>query len=548
MNRVVLSAVLIAVFALACASGGPSPEPSNGTPVLSADGKALGSVDFPSSCDAEAQEELERGLALLHHMTYVAAEASFRTASETDAECAIAYWGQAMTYVHPLWPDSVPPERVSQGQGLLERAQAASNTSDREDAYIEALDGYYRDAGSRSERERLQGFLDGWARVHEDNPEDPEATLFYALSQLATASPGSYTNQESGGALAQEIKARIPAHPGAHHYLIHAYDFPPLADRALETARTYDEVAPENSHALHMTSHIFTRLGLWPESIEFNVRAADAARERIPSGAISMHHLHAVDYLAYAHLQRAENDAALEVLGNLRALEPPFQNHAATAYTFAAVPARYALERHAWDEAAFVETKWPSDVAWEQYPHLEAIPYFARAMGAARTGKPDEAESAIAELARLEKAAGELDIAYDWGTQVAIQRTAAEAWLAYESGDTERGLELMKQAADLEASTQKNPVTPGEALPSMELYADMLLAAERYVEARQQYQATLERSPNRFNSLYGAGRAAELAGNADAAIASYRELVESCTEAGERVELAHARSFLEAKT
>jgi tetratricopeptide (TPR) repeat protein len=296
-----------------------------------------------------------------------------------------------------------------------------------------------------------------------------------------------------------------------------------------------------------MTTHIFTRLGLWPESIEFNIRAADAASERMPSGTISLHHLHAIDYLAYAHLQRADDEATLEVLHALRALEPPFQNHAGTSYTFAAVPARYALERHAWEEATEVQARRPDDVAWDQYPHLEAISYFAQAMGAARTGQRDKAQAAIETLARLEEAAASLDIAYDWGIQVAIQRTAAEAWLAYEGGDTDRGLELMQQAAEMEASTEKNPVTPGEALPAMELYGDMLLAAGRYDEARQQYEAALTRSPNRFNSLYGSGRAAELAGDADAAASSYAELVESCVESGEREELVHARDYLETK-
>ena len=550
MNRVSFLSVVVASLALGCASGGETPAPSSGTAVMSADGKALGTVQFPTSCEPAAQETLERALALLHHMTYGPAEASFESAAESDPECAIAYWGMAMTYVHPLWPDTVPAEKLAGGQELLERARSADHTSDRESAYIEALAGYYGvDASPRAERERLGGFLDGWARVHETYPDDPEAALFHALAQLGTAaaSDKTYANQQAAGSIVAEVLAHMPSHPGAHHYLIHAYDVPPLAERALETARQYGEVAPANSHALHMTTHIFTRLGLWPESIEFNIRAADAASKRMPSGTISLHHLHAIDYLAYAHLQRADDEATLEVLHALRALEPPFQNHAATSYTFAAVPARYALERHAWEEATAVQARRPDDVAWDHYPHLEAISYFARAMGAARTGQRDEAQAAIETLRRLEEAAASLDIAYDWEIQVAIQRTAAEAWLAYEGGDTDRGLELMQQAAEMEASTEKNPVTPGEALPAMELYGDMLLAAGRYDEARQQYQATLTRSPNRFNSLYGSGRAAELAGDADAAAASYAELVESCVESGEREELIHARDYLETK-
>lgn len=512
--------------------------------VTSEDGKPLGTVQFPTSCDPEAQETLERGLALLHHMTYGRAEANFRSAADIDPDCAVAYWGQAMTRVHPLWPDTVPPDQLAEGQTLLERAREAEHTSARENAYIEALAGYY---GADSERDRLAGFVAGWERVHRDYPDDPEAALFYALAELATvpASDKSYESQKAAGAIAEDVKERLPNHPGAHHYLIHAYDFPPLAERALETARHYDEVAPENSHALHVTSHIFTRLGLWPDSIELNRRAADAARERLPSGAISMHHLHAIDYLAYAHLQRADDDDAREVLEELQALEPPYQNHAATAYTFAAVPARYALERHAWNEAADVEPRRPAEVPWEEYPHLEAISHFARALGAVHTDQPDVVDEAIEALERLEGEARSLDIAYDWGTQVAIQRNAAEAWRAHETGDTERGLELMKKASEMEASTEKNPVTPGEVLPAMELYGDMLLDAERYDEAREQYQAALDRSPNRFNSLYGAGRAAELAGDEETAARFYRELVGISDEESEREELSHAREHVE---
>ena len=546
MNRWTLPAAIAAILAIGCGGGGEPPDV--GTEVVSVEGKALGTVHFPTSCDAAVQEELERGLALLHHMTYVEAAANFRAASEADPECAIAYWGQAMTFVHPLWPDSVPPDRLAAGRELLEQARRAEHSSERESAYIEAVDGYYGAEGSeRPERERLEGFLSGWAKVHKANPDDPEAALFHALAQLAQGADGTYTMQQSAGEIAESILARVPSHPGAHHYAIHAYDFPPLAERALGTARRYDDVAPENSHALHMTSHIFTRLGLWPESIEFNVRAADAARERMPSGAISMHHLHAVDYLAYAHLQRADDEAAKRVVEQLHSLEPPFQDHAATAYAFAAVPARYALERHAWDEASKVEAPWPEDVAWAQYPHLEAIPTFARALGAARTNRPDQARAAIQELARLEESARALDSAYDWGTQVAIQRMASEAWLAYEGEQTERGLELMQQAAEMEAATQKNPVTPGEALPSIELYGDMLLAAGRYEEARTQYRAALDRSPNRFHSLYGAARAAELAGMMDVAESTYRELIDICVDSGDRKELVAARDYLETK-
>ena len=344
--------------------------------------------------------------------------------------------------------------------------------------------------------------------------------------------------------MAEEVLAEVPDHPGGHHYVIHAYDFPPLAERALDVARRYDDVAPENSHALHMTSHIFTRLGLWEESIAFNVRAADAARERLPDGRLSMHHLHALDYLAYAHLQTADDAAAREVLDALEALEPPFQDHAATAYAFAAVPARYALERHDWRAAARVEPGWPADVSWERYPHLAAIPRFARGLGAARTGDFAAAEAEIEELARLEEEARGLRMAYDWGLQVAIQRTAAEAWLAYGRGDTQAALSSMRRSAEMEASTEKNPVTPGEVLPAAELLADMLHDLGHHEEAVAGYEVALARSPNRFRSLSGAGRAAAAAGDTAAATRYYLTLLELCpAPSGDRPELEEARRF-----
>ena len=551
LRRSLASLILLLAFGVTSCTA-PGEESSGapatavvGTPVVSADGASLGTVAFPTSCPA-VQVELERGLALLHHMNYVNAESVFRAAAEADPECALAHWGVAMTYVHPLWPDTISADRRAAGEQSLATAAAAAHTSEREAAYVSALAAYYEGA-ERSERDRLESYLTQWRAVHAAHPDDTEAALFHALALLANApaEDKTYEKQLRAGEILTEVLARIPRHPGAHHYTIHAYDFPPLAERALDIARRYDDLAPENTHALHMTSHIFTRRGLWPESIEFNRRAAAAAAARTPSGAVSIHHLHALDYLAYAYLQQADDEAAKALLAALEALEPPFQNHAATAYAFAAVPSRLALERHDWEEATAVAIRWPAEVDWDQYPYLDAIPYFARAMGAARTGRPQRAQAAILELKRLEEAAGELDVAYDWGIQVGIQRVAAEAWAAFESGDADRGLGLAEQAAEMEATTEKNPVTPGEVLPAAELYGDMLRAAERYSEAIEAYEVALVRSPNRFNSLFGAARAAELAGDPEAARGFYQQLLEICpAPTGDRPELAHAREFL----
>jgi tetratricopeptide (TPR) repeat protein len=502
-------------------------------------------VRFPTSCTSDAQPVLERGLALLHHMTYDQAEAEFRSAAQLDPDCAIAYWGAAMTFVHPLWPDTVPPEKLATGRELLDKARAARHSSKRERAYIAALQSYYTDEGDSSEADRRDRYASAWEDVFRKYGDDPEAKLFYALASLATASMSdkSYEKQLAAGALAEEVLAAIPQHPGAHHYIIHAYDSPPLASRALAAARTYGSVAPESSHALHMTSHIFTRLGLWAESIEFNRRAAAAASARTPAGAVSAQQLHALDYLAYAWLQTGNDAAARNVLEQVRALVPPYENNSATAYVFAAMPARYALERQDWAAATALTDRWPDAIPWNEYPYLVAIPEFARAIGGARSGNLAVAKEAIDAMAALQEQSAALDTAHDWAMQVAIEKTGAEAWLKYASGDVDAALALMEEAADMESSTEKNPVTPGEVLPARELYGDMLLAAGRYGTAREQYEVALVRSPNRFNSLFGAGRAAELNGNLEGAASFYRRLLEICagTES-DRPQLVHARA------
>ncbi len=548
------------VLATACgsdASGGaesdegaraaPSFDVTAVTEVIDGTGASMGSVAFPVSCTEEASASMRLGLALLHNMTYTEAASAFEQAAEQDPACALAHWGVAMTYLHPLWPDVPSDEHLERGWERLQQARSVGLETAREEDYVAALEAYYRDARERPEPARLASYADEWERVRSARPDDPEATLFAALSLIATA-PGSDSPMEkweAAGGAAERVLAAIPDHPGAHHYIIHSYDVPQLADRALPAARSYGKVAPENAHALHMTSHIFTRVGSWEESIDYNTRSADAAAQHPINGATSHHHLHAVDYLAYAYLQRAQDDRAEEVLDHLAALEGPVVDHAASAYAFAAVPARIALERQDWERAAAVQARWPASVDWDRYPHLEAIPEFARALGAAHTGDIETAERAVARLGELEVAAAALPDSYDWGTQVEIQRVAAQAWVAYAQDHTEDGLALMTEAAMLESGTTKNPVTPGEALPATELLGDMLLDLGQYEEAQRAYEKALERSPNRFNSLYGAARAAELGGDDGTAAEHYRQLLSVTAEGAEaRPGLKHAREFL----
>jgi len=507
-------------------------------------GDKLGTVRFPVSCNKAASQHAERGLALLHHMTYEGARAAFVAATEADPDCAMGYWGQAMGFIHPLWSDPPGEANFKKGQALVNEAKTRGKKTERERAYIAAVETYYAEGWRRDEKANLASFEQGWRNVHEQFPEDPEVACFYALAHMATADPAdkSYAKQKRAAAIAERVLTQIPDHPGAHHYIIHAYDYPSLAEKALGVARSYGEIAPEVPHALHMPSHIFTRLGLWQESIAMNKRSASAALKHPAGDKVSLHYPHALDYLAYAYLQRADDQNAKEILDTIKSLEGPFQSHVASAYTFAAVPARFTLERQRWAEAAQLEPRTPSHYPWDKFPAMEAITHFARAFGAARSGDRRAALEALDKLAALREQAA-ASSAY-WANQIEIQRLAAMAWLAYQEGKQEEALDTMRRAAELETATEKHPVTPGEVLPARELLADMLLAIGRHQEAQTQYLAALERSPNRFNSLYGAGRAAELGGNDTKAALYYRQLVDVTGADAERKRLQHAKTFL----
>ena len=510
-----------------------------------AHGDHLGTVHLPTSCNADASAHLRRGLALLHHMMYDGAERAFIAATKTQPDCAMGYWGQAMSFIHPIWSDPPDAMRFEKGRSLVNEAMHRGTKTSRERAYISALQAYYQEGRTHKETANLQAFARGWEGVRKQYPDDPEATLFSALGQLATADPSdkTFAQQERAGQLIEKLLARYPEHPGAHHYVIHAYDYPPLAARALQIARDYGRIAPEVPHALHMPTHIFMRLGLWEESIAWNGRSAQAALKNPVDGFVSLHYLHALDYLAYAHLQRGEDKKALGVHDKLRQLQQPVQIQLASAYAFAAVPARIALERQRWKEALALEARAPSWYPWETAPAIEAITHFARALGAARSGNTSLAREALDRLAVLRDQAAASN-AY-WGTQVEIQRLAAWAWLTHEQGQRDRALEMMRQAAALEAGTEKHPVTPGEILPARELLADMLLELGEHAAAQKEYGIALERSPNRLNSVYGLGRAAELRGDEQTAEMFYKQLVDLTADAdtdSDRIE--RARSFL----
>jgi tetratricopeptide (TPR) repeat protein len=507
--------VLLACSAAACAAqaGTGTARPAH----MHSASDALGTVYLPTSCAAEAHAAVQRGLSLLHHMMYEAASDAFREAEIAQPACAMAYWGQSMALVHPLWSDPPDAEKFRRGQQLMATARQQRTLSLQERAYIDALDAYYDRGKSARETENLEAFATGWRQVHERFPDDPDAALFYALGELATADPGDKTfgQQARAGKLIERVLARHPEHPGAHHYIIHAYDLPALAPRALAVAREYGKIAPDVPHALHMPSHIFTRLGFWEESIDWNQRSAAAALRQPVAGAVSIHYLHALDYLVYAHLQRGDDVKAAEIAVEVAQLRPPVQVELASAYAFAAIPARLVLERQDWRGAVLLRPRSPDWYPWDGAPAVEAITHFARALGAARSGDPELARQSLVRLAELRERARESS--EYWGTQVEIQRLSALAWLQHWEGNRAQALQTMRKASSLEASTEKHPVTPGEVLPARELLADLLSARGEFAEAQAQYVKVLERSPNRAHSLLGAAHSAKRAGRAEAA-------------------------------
>ncbi len=550
MRISLVHSLVISVLAVAFVACGdrPAAEP----PTTSADsyGEQLGEINFPVSCSHAALPHIERGIALLHHMTYVGAENSFSNAVHADPECAMGYWGLAMSYVHPLWPDVPPEAELVGGLELLETAEAIAEKTDREEAYIAAAKAYYVDATNRSEAERLASLEAGWKRVHEDYSEDLEASAFYALALMATAmliDPDSRI-RASAGEIAEEVLAQAPDHPGAHHYIIHAYDTTSFAQRALEIARNYGKLAPDVPHALHMPTHIFTRLGLWPESIEWNLRSADAAQKGLNAKIISKEYLHALDYLSYAYLQTGADEKAAQLREKTLGMQGPYgaRSRTISAYALAAIPARYPLERREWADAAALQARVPDSFPWRaEYSQFEALTWFANGIGAARSGNPDAAGESVRQLEILLDHLRETGNDY-WARRVEIQRLSVEAWLALAKDDPERAGEVMEQAADLEARTDKHAVTPGELLPARELLGDLYLELDEPAAALTAYEAVLAESPNRFNSLYGAAVSAEAMGDEGRAAEHYRALVEMCRDARtDRPRLANARAFLE---
>ncbi len=508
-------------------------------------GERVGSVRFPTSCNPPAQAQFERAVALLHSFWYEEALKAFTTVTTTDPACAMGYWGIAMSVYYPLWqPPS--PAMLAQGWAAVEKTRGLTATP-REKDYIAAIETYYKNSDTLEHRVRAAAYEKAMEQVYLRYPEDREAAVFYALALNATAAPTdkTYANQLKAGAILEKVYAEQPSHPGVAHYIIHSYDYPPLATRGLIAARGYAKIAPSVPHARHMPAHIFTRLGLWQESIDSNLASANAGKAYYAQqgkDSVWDQTLHALDYVVYAYLQTGRDQQARRVLEEVSAMPKAEPENFVAAYAFAAIPARVALEQHRWTEAASLTAR--PGFPWDRFAWAEAITAFARAIGAARGG---DAVAARAEVQKLEAYRAALLAAQQpyWAEQVDIQQRAAAAWAARAEGKSEEALTLMRAAAALEDSTEKHPVTPGPVIPARELLGELLLDLNQPALALVEFEASATREPSRLNGLLGAARAAELTGDTGKAKTLYAKVVALCERADtERPELRRARAAL----
>jgi tetratricopeptide (TPR) repeat protein len=504
----------------------------------------LGTVRFTTSCSASVQADFNRAVALLHSFEFRPARDTFEKVVAGDATCAIAYWGIALCEWGNPFAGIKSGPLLERGRAAAGKGLATGTPTPRERAYVAAVAELFKNTDAVPHRERTLAYARAMEAVQRDYPQDIEARIFYALAVNQTAVPTdkTFAAQLQAAAILEPLWKQYPDHPGLPHYIIHAYDHPPLASKALEAANRYAKVAPSAPHALHMPSHTFTRVGYWKESAESNVASEQAALKLNVIGEA----LHAMDYQAYAYLQMARDRDALAVVQRMPGVIAKLDVNAmggaapgaAGVYAGAAIPARYALERGAWGEASMLPVK-PSAV-----PNADAITHFARAVGAARSGKPSDARPDLEQLTALRDKLAAVKDEY-WREQVDIQRRVATAWVAFAQGRRSEGIEQLRAAADSEDATDKAAISPGPLAPARELLGDMLLQAGNAKEALAAFEATMKKEPGRFRGAYGAARAAEAAGDRDKARQYYAALLDIARTAdGTRPELDRARAFV----
>ncbi|HEY1432481.1 MAG TPA: hypothetical protein VGF39_12760 [Stellaceae bacterium] len=510
--------------------------------------KPVEEVDFAISCGPDSQKAFKHAVWTLHSFWYPEALKEFTAVTEADPGCAMGYWGIAMSHWYPLWyPPS--PAALQAGSDAVAKAMAAPTKTEREKDYIAAIAAFYRDSDTLDHRTRALAYEKAMEQVHLRYPDDREAAVFYALALNATALPTDQTfaNKRKAAEILNKIWKEEPNHPGVVHYLIHSDDSAQFAQAGLGAAICYAKIAPDVPHALHMPSHIFTRLGMWQQSIDSN-RAANAAalayvRKSLGPDGFDGETVHTMDYLEYAYLQTSQDGQAKEVVNELISFHQSAGANLPAAYAVAAIPVRFALERRDWQSAASLSAP-AVGLPLERFPWAEAMVSFARALGEARTGNVTGAQADIADLQSLKDKLSAAKDTY-WANQVEVQRLGAAGILAHVQGDDKKAVELVRASADLEATMDKHPATPSPVLPARELLADLLLELNQPDAALAEYKGVLHTDPNRFRSILGTARAAKQSGDAAAAHDAYQKLVAlSKSATPERPELAEAKAYL----
>jgi len=541
---------LLAISDVECAT---VPEPGNL--------RAAGKVDFPISCTPAVQSEFARGVALLHSFFYEEARRIFTSVAEQDPKCAMAQWGIAMTWWHPIWTPPTPDE-MNAGKAAIAKAMGMTAGTDRERGFITALNVYYNtpdtsaaDAVGQSchgpvgPRDRVVAYEKAMRQLRDKYPDDFETQTFYAFAILAvgyaTPNDTSLSKQLEAAAMLEKLWKQNANHPGVVHYLIHCYDYPALAQRGLAAAQSYDSIAPWVPHALHMPSHIFTRLGMWDESIAANQSSADASRAYAAMrhrDATEAEELHALDYMAYSYLQEAQDTKAKEIVdfaATVRKTNPELEFSG--AYALAAIPTRYAFERNDWAAAAALTI--PNLPHWSSFPFMEALIEYGHALGRAHIGDLDGARKAIARMRQLRDATKDPKFDY-FKNHLEVQMQAASAWVAYGEGKKDEAIEMLRRSADAEDVLGKHPVSPGAFVPIREQLGSLLLELGQPKDAQREFEAALKIYPGRFRGLYGAALAAEQTGDKENAGRYYAKLAAQTAKSnGSRDELNHVRDY-----
>ena len=551
-----LSIIILLVFLFSCKNDKPSSqleiftnlELNRGDLLLCGDPN-FGEVSFSLSCRYDLREKFNLGLTLIHSFEYAEAEKVFVSILDQDSECLMAYWATAMSILnHPL-SFKQNPESLKRGEELLKVAKKLTPNNEREKDYIDAVSIYFKDWRTLDTQSRKLNYEKKMEELYKKYPDDVETAVFYSLAVLASAelNDKTYTKQKKSGKILEKLFKKYPNHPGIAHYIIHNYDSPELAHMALNTARKYAVIAPASAHAQHMPSHIFTRLGLWKESIKSNIDSAQSAvcyAESVNPDANWVSEIHALDYLVYAYLQLGDNQKAKLELTKMNEIKEVFpSDHFASAYALIAVPCRLAIENKNWDLAAKLELP-KTNLDWEKADWPVAILHFSRALGFSNLGETFEAEKELQSLISLRDKLSDADKPYESG-QVTIQIEAVRAWIEFSKGNSNKAVDYMKLASNLESKTSKAAVTPGEIIPADELLGDLYLALNKPKEALASYKLNLELRPFRFNGIYGAAKAAEKLEDIKLARYYYNQLIELTSEVNSsRPEINEAKDFL----